>query len=144
MEPLCKLYSNNSNQLLKSLEIDIVRAQTAGQFPNPFHRVQVGTVGWQEIQPQDTTMFAEPGTQGSCMMPTGIVEYHHHLASMTSPAQQMTQEDLKTLRVEGFCWYRHHSTIGRTNCTKNSHLFASRSVQHHGIQVFWRNPHGTA
>jgi hypothetical protein len=105
--------------MLKSLEIDIVRAQTAGQFPDPFHWIQVGTVGRQEIQTQDTTMFVEPRSQGSCMMPTGIVEYHYQLASMASPAQQAAQENLKALRVESFHWHCHHSAIGRANRTKN-------------------------
>jgi hypothetical protein len=144
LKPLCKLDLNNANQILESLEIDIVCAQSAGQLPDPFHRVQIRTIGRQEIQPQDMTMFVEPGTQGACMMPTGIVKHDDHLAPMASPAQQSTQEGLKSLRVKRFGWHRHHSTIGRTNCTKDGHLFASRSMQHYGIQIFWRNPHGTA
>jgi len=144
LEPLRKLDLNNGSQILESLEIDIVRAQSAGQFPGPFHRIQIGTIGRQEIQPQDTTMFMEPGTQGACMMPTGIVKHDHHLAPTTSAAQQSTQEDLKPFRVKRFGWHRHHSTIDWTNRTKDGHLLARRSMQHYGIQIFWRNPHGTA
>ena len=85
MKPPRKLDFNNVNQILERLEIDIVRAQSAGQFPDPFHQVQIKAIGRQEIQPQDMTMFVELGTQGPCMMPTGIVKYVYHLAPTALP-----------------------------------------------------------
>lgn len=144
LRPLGKLYSNNVNQFLEVLEVDVVRTQAAGQFPDSLRWIQIGTVRRQKIQSQDMTMLVEPGVQRPRMVPPGIVEDYHHLASMPSSAQQNAHEYLKAFSVECLGRHRHHSPIGRANRTKYGHLFSSRGMQHHGIQVFWRNPHGTA
>jgi len=138
------LGSNNVNQFLEVLEIDIMRAQASSQFPDSFRRIQIGTVRRQKIQSQDMTMLVEPGVQCPRMVPPGIVEDDHHLASTPSSAQQNAHEDLKAFGVECLGRHRHHSPIGRAHRTQYGRLFSSRGMQHHGIQVFRRNPHGTA
>ena len=144
LKPLRKLALNNCNQILDGWKVGIVRAQMTRQLPYSFYWIQVRTVGREKIQLQNMSILVEPGPQPLRMVPPCVVEHHYQFLSTTTPSQQTPQKYLKTCGIESFGQHRHHSSIGRTNCAKNAHLLASGGMQHYRIQIFRRNPHGTA
>ena len=99
LKPDCELTLDHSDETFERLEVHVVRAQPTSQFPDALHRVQVGAVRGQEVQPQLGAVFVEPGLQGSCVMPASVVDDDHQPARAASPAQQLPKEHLETVSV---------------------------------------------
>jgi len=75
------LMSHGINEILKMIKIGVVSAKLSRQFPHPFYRIQLGTVGREEFQGQRTGMFLEERMQKDSMMVLCIVQDDHHLFS---------------------------------------------------------------
>ena len=144
LEPQVEPLLDTQDEFLKSVEVDVVRAETAGEFPYALDRVQIGTVGREELQAYDVAMPAKPRTKRTGMVPSGVVQDDHHNAPPASPFQQVYQKRQKALRVECGGRHRQQPAVRRTDGTEHRHLLARRRMQQHRIGVFGRNPHGAA
>lgn len=144
MKPPGELLPDRRHETLERLEVGIVRAEAARQLPDAFHGIQSGAVRRQEVQTQHVAMRAQPGLQRPRVMPARVVHDDQQLAPTSTPAKQVGQKRPKALGVERLGWHREQPSVGRTDGTEDSSVFARRRVQQHGIDLLGRNPHGAA
>lgn len=142
--PNGELIEHGRDQLFEDREIPVVGADSARQFPDTLYGVQLGTVGREKIQDQLLAMIPQPRVQESGMMPCGVIYNHDHPSPLPPMTQQLDQEGQKRLRFEfGFATNDQSSAFGM-NGPVQTHRFPSGRVQDHRIDVFGRDPHGTA
>ena len=66
-------------------------AEPTRQLPYPFHGVQFRTVGWQELEPEQTAMFPQPRLEKPGMVPAGIVQNEDQHTAFSTVAQELFQ-----------------------------------------------------
>ena len=141
--PQVELGGCGGRQFIKDGEIAIVGAQTAGEFPYPLDRIQVGTVRWKKVQAQDPAMLVQPRIEGSSVMPACVIDQNNHLTSLSAVTYKPFQKRLECLRVEGLLLLGNQTSVGYAHGTKHTDALSRWRVQHHRIHVFGGYPHGT-
>jgi len=141
---MIKLVRDSRNKFFQGREIPVVRAQSTGQSPDPFDRVELRAVRRQKIQAYYVAMFGQPGREQFCMMPSSIVQNNDHAAVFATMTHQLSQKRAEAQRVEGFFLADYQAARFGTDGPENSDLLSSRRMQQHGIDILGRNPHGTA
>jgi hypothetical protein len=129
------------NKFLQCRKVSIMRTETPRQFPNPFDRIEIGTVGRKEIELQPKAMLVKPRLKNNCIVMPGVVCNYDYLSIRAGMANKDSQKSLECLGVKGCHGERHEAAIGRTDSPEHRHRLAGRRVIKDGIGVFRRNPH---
>jgi len=111
------------------------------QFPHPLDRVELRTIGRQEIKAQPSPMIPQPGLQGLGTMILGIIQNNHHLSWRTAVTEKMGQEYLKRFSIKDFPLLNHQFPVLQTNGPKHPNGLMRRGVPENGIFDLGRNPH---
>lgn len=142
--PEPKSSEDRVHQFLQFSKISIVCAETPRQLPNPFDRVEIGTVGWKEIELQTKTMLEKPLVENHRMMMAGVIYNHDHFSIRASMANEGPQESLECLAVERLGRPGDQAPIGWADSPEHRHRLAGWGVIKDRIGVFRGNPHDAA
>jgi len=142
--PRLKLFSDGLDQIFQVREIPIVRAQPSGELPDSFHRIEIGTVGWQEVQPETVTVLPEPWLNGFGMMIGGIVHDDDHTTSSTPVSQKTLQKREKRKCIECLAEHCYQTSTGIADCPEDGNTLARRRMKQDGVAILGRYPHGAA
>jgi hypothetical protein len=118
-----------------------VNTHFASQFPDSLNRIELRTIGRQEIKAQTFPMIPQPGLQRSSMMISGIVENNHHFLLREAVAKEMGQKYLKRLTVKIFPLLGYQFPVLQTDSPKHPNGLVRRCVPENGIFHLGRNPH---
>jgi hypothetical protein len=105
------LASYDVDEILKLREVAIMSAKPPREFPHAFHRIQLGTIGRQEVESKVVTMLIEPWLETLGMVPTGIVNDDSHETVLAPVTKQLYQERQKRLRIEFLAERSHQAPI---------------------------------
>ena len=88
------------NDSLEGWKVSVVQAQSARQFPYPFNRVEVGTVGWQELKSESPFLFSSPLGMEIGMMKLRVINDHDDPSSGATTGQtNLLEKRPRGLRV---------------------------------------------
>ena len=119
-------------------------AQAASPFPDTRDRIELRTVGRQEIQLHPTMTCLKPGTEIPRMVIRGVVQDQLQTSTGAVMLQELLQKPSKTDPIECLFHPRHQFAISNTHSPEQAHVLAGRSMQEDGVGFFRRNPHGAA
>ena len=75
-------------------------AQAASQFPDTLDRIELRTVGWQEIQFHPTMTCLKPGTKIPHMVIRGVIQDQLQMSTGAAMLQELLQKLSKTDPIE--------------------------------------------
>lgn len=129
------------HEFLQFREVSIMRTKTPGQLPNPFDRIDIGTVGRKKIDLQPKAMLVKPRQKNSCMVMPGVVCNHDHLSIRAGMTKKDSQKSLECLGVERLGRLGDQAPVGRADGPVHRHRLAGRRMIEDRIGVFRGNPH---
>jgi len=141
--PEAKSSEDCIHQFLQSRKVSIVRAETSRQLPNPFDRVEIGTVGRKEIELQLEPMLGKPLVENKGMMMPGVIYDHDHLSIRASMTNEGAQKNLECLGIERLGRPGNQTPICWADRPEHRHRLVSWCMIKDRIGVFWGNPHDT-
>lgn len=102
--------------------------ESADEFPDPLDRIQIGTVGRQEIETEGIPVFPEPGLQGSCVMPASIVGHNYDPSPLPLVPQNLAQEYQERFPGKRIDRETRHPAILHPNRPEDAYALSSRSM----------------
>ena len=84
---------------MQVLEIEDVRGESPGEFPDSFDRRKVRAVGREEQQFENVGAFVEEGLEELGVVVAGVVQHDDDLASRRAAAEHQAKELLELDRV---------------------------------------------
>lgn len=138
------MIADGCNKIIENGKITIMAALVPSQFPDPFDRVQVRTIGWQKIQLKNVSVFMQPWLELPGMMPTSVIHDDQHGAALSAVTDELSQEQLEGRGVKRFGPPRDKASVLKTHCAQKGHALARGGVQEHRVCIFRRYPHGAS
>ena len=78
--PILKPGLERQDNITQVMEVAVMQATAASQFPHSLDRIELWTVGRQEVQPEMVGHFAAPGFVETGMVIPSVVGNDYHLA----------------------------------------------------------------
>lgn len=132
------------HQFLQLGKVSIMGAETPGQLPNPFDRIEIGTVGRKEVELQSKTMLGEPSVKNHRAMMAGVIDNHDHLSTRSGMANEGPQENLECLGVEHLGRPGDKTPVGGADRSEHRHRLVGGCMVQDRISRFRGNPHDAA
>lgn len=86
----------------------------------------------------------EPWREEFGVVPSGIVRDEDHRVSLAPVPDKLAKERLKGLGVEHRFLPRNQASISDAHGAEYADALAGGSMQHDGVNIFRRHPHGAA
>ncbi len=115
--------------------------QFSRQLPNPLDGIQVGAVGWQEVQAHPTPTRVQKRFQRSSVVIACIVEDQNHAPVSCPMGEKLPKKLAEGEGVKSGLLLGHQLSVPKIHGSEQRHGLASGSVEQHGVRVLGRNPH---
>jgi len=116
----------------------------ASQLPDPLNRIELRTIGRQEVKTQKSPLGPQPGFQGSRMMVSGVIQNNDHFLLRETVTKKMDQKYLKCLPVKIFPLLSDQFSVPQTDRPKHPYRLMRWGVPENGVFHLGGNPHHIA
>ena len=131
------------SNLIGTFKVGVVCTEPSGQLPDPLADIELGTIGWQEIERESLGDGVSPRLMKLAMMIFGVIDRDDQLPSSSSrlgsDSHHKIPEGLSVERALGALVYKH--SIAEPDSTKITNTFSCRAVEENRISIFGRDPH---
>ena len=119
-------------------KVSIVQAKPPGELLDPFDRIQLGAVRWQEVQREARGLLLAPKLMQMGMMVSGVVDDDHNaVAASHTDAPQITKKVKEGGTIELLPFLaKHEPAVTQSHSAKVPHALACGGVQQDGIFDF--------
>jgi len=136
---------HRGDNLLQSREIAVMKTAAAQQLPDPFNRIELRTVGRQEMQIEMVLHCLAPRLMQAGVVIPSVVDDRDQLAARAPVALQFSIKVPAGDGVEHAVGSRHDQfTVLESHGTEKADALAGGRVPTNGILHLRRNPHAAA
>ena len=128
-------------QVFELGKVFVMRRQLSRKFPNALDRIQVGAVGWQEVETNPGPTRVKKRPQQSSVVIARIVEDQDHATASRPMRQELAQELSERHGAESRLLQRNQLSVPEVHRSEQRHRLSRGSMEQHRVRILGRNPH---